>query len=82
MPSHLTMEERDRLAQLRHQGANQKEIAQALARDKGTISRELRRNGTELNTSPDRLSGNASAAGVNARSFARWMLPHSTKRCV
>ena len=46
MPSHLTMEDRDRLAQLRHQGANQKEIAQALARDKGTISRELRRNGT------------------------------------
>ena len=46
MPSHLTIEERDRLAQLRHQGASQKEIAQALARDKGTISRELRRNAT------------------------------------
>jgi IS30 family transposase len=40
------MEERDRLAQLRHRGANQKEIALALSRDKGTISRELRRNGT------------------------------------
>jgi transposase, IS30 family len=46
MPGHLTMEERDRLAQLRHRGATQKEIAQALARDKGTISRELRRNST------------------------------------
>jgi IS30 family transposase len=41
------MEERDRLAQLRHRGANQKEIAQALSRDKGTISRELRRNSTQ-----------------------------------
>ena len=47
MSGHLTMEERDRLAQLRHRGANQKEIAQALSRDKGTISRELRRNSTE-----------------------------------
>ena len=46
MPGHLTMAERDRVAQLRHQGANQKETAQALVRDPGTISRELRRNGT------------------------------------
>ena len=46
MPGHLTMEERDRIAQLRHQGANQKEIAQALVRDIATISRELRRNCT------------------------------------
>src|SRR4051812_39364630 len=46
MPGHLTIEERDRIAQLHHQGALQTEIARALARDKGTISRELRRNGT------------------------------------
>lgn len=46
MPGHLTMEERDRIAQLRHRGATQKEIARALSRDKGTISRELRRNST------------------------------------
>lgn len=46
MPSHLTIEERDRLAQLHHQGAIQTEIARALARDKATISRELRRNRT------------------------------------
>ena len=47
MPSHLTLEERDRIAQWRHQGANQKEIARALDRDPGTISRELRRNRTD-----------------------------------
>ncbi len=44
MARHLTLEERDRIAQLRHQGADQKEIAAALDRDPGTISRELRRN--------------------------------------
>lgn len=46
MARHLTLEERDRIAQLRHQGADQKEIAAALERDPATISRELRRNHT------------------------------------
>ena len=46
MASHLTLEERDRIAELRHQGANQKEIAEALGRCPSTISRELRRNRT------------------------------------
>lgn len=44
MACHLTLEERDRIAQLRYQGANQKEIAITLGRDPSTISRELRRN--------------------------------------
>ncbi len=46
MPHQLTIEERDRIAQLRSQGANQEEIAQALTRSPATISRELRRNRT------------------------------------
>jgi IS30 family transposase len=46
MPSHLTTEERDAIAQWWHQGAEQQEIASALGRDPATISRELRRNGT------------------------------------
>jgi IS30 family transposase len=46
MASHLTLEERDRIAQLWHQGAEQKYIAEALGRCRSTISRELRRNGT------------------------------------
>ena len=46
MLGHLTLEERDRIAQLFHQGANQAEIARALNRDKSTISRELERNST------------------------------------
>jgi IS30 family transposase len=40
------MEERDRIAQLRCRGADQKEIAKAMGRCPSTISRELRRNRT------------------------------------
>jgi transposase, IS30 family len=47
MPHHLTLEERDRIAQMRHQGAAQKEIARAVERCPSTISRELRRNRTD-----------------------------------
>jgi len=46
MAHHLTMEERDRIAQLRCRGADQKEIAKAMGRCPSTISRELRRNRT------------------------------------
>ena len=46
MAGHLTLEERDRIAQLRCRGANQKEIACALKRCCSTVSRELRRNRT------------------------------------
>jgi IS30 family transposase len=44
MAQHLTSEERDRIAQLLHRGADQKEIAKALGRSPSTISRELGRN--------------------------------------
>lgn len=47
MASHLTLEERDRIAQLRCRGASQKEIACALQRCRSTISRELHRNRTD-----------------------------------
>jgi IS30 family transposase len=43
------MEERDRISQLLHQGADQKEIARTMGRSPATISRELRRNLTENN---------------------------------
>lgn len=46
MAGHLTSEERDRISQLRHQQADQKEIAKALGRCPSTISRELHRNRT------------------------------------
>lgn len=46
MAEHLTIEERDRIAELVHRSADQKEIAAALGRARSTISRELRRNRT------------------------------------
>jgi IS30 family transposase len=46
MANHLTPEERDRIAQLQYQGADQNEIARAVGRSPSTISRELRRNRT------------------------------------
>ena len=46
MAQHLTVEERDRIAELNHRGAKQKEIARLLKRSPSTISRELRRNGS------------------------------------
>jgi len=46
MANHLTLEERDRIAQLQQRGALQKDIAKALHRDPATVSRELRRNRT------------------------------------
>jgi IS30 family transposase len=47
MANHLTLEERDRIAQLRCRGADQKEIAKAIGRSPATICRELRRNRTD-----------------------------------
>ena len=44
MARHLTKEERDRIAQLHHRQFAQKQIAQVVGRDPGTISRELARN--------------------------------------
>jgi transposase, IS30 family len=46
MGHHLTLAERDLLAQLRHEGHQQNEIAQRLQRSPATISRELERNST------------------------------------
>jgi IS30 family transposase len=46
MPEHLTLEERDRIAQLKHSHARQKDIAKELGRHPSTISRELHRNRT------------------------------------
>ena len=44
MARQLTKEERDRIAQLHHRGMLQSQIAEAVGRDPGTISRELGRN--------------------------------------
>lgn len=43
---HLSLEERERIALLRFNGASLAELARELGRDKSTLSRELHRNGT------------------------------------
>jgi len=45
---HLSIDERERIAQLRNECTGLSEIARQLGRDKGTISRELKRNGALL----------------------------------
>lgn len=47
---HLSKEERDLIAVWRSQGFGPSGIARRLRRDKGTISRELKRNGAPVNT--------------------------------
>src|SRR4030042_5207869 len=43
---HISLEERDRIAEMKSLGHTVTEIAEALRRSKGTLSRELRRNAT------------------------------------
>lgn len=45
---HLSIDEREQIAQLRNEGTGLNEIARQLVRDKGTLSRELKRNGAPL----------------------------------
>ena len=45
---HLSIDEREQIAQLRNEHTGLREIARQLGRDKGTISRELKRNGAPL----------------------------------
>ena len=45
---HLSIDERERIAQLKNGGTGLSEIARQLRRDKGTISREVKRNGAPL----------------------------------
>ncbi len=46
MASHLTLEEREVISQMKHAGQRQAQMAQALGRSPSTISRELSRNGS------------------------------------
>ena len=47
MATHLTLEERDRIAHLKSRGFTQAAIAKALGRSPSVITREVRRNHAE-----------------------------------
>ena len=64
MPGHLTIEERDRIAQLRFRKFSQKEIALAVGRSTSTLSRELQRN----SSGEDYLPGQAQQKALERRS--------------
>ncbi len=79
MAGHLTLEERDRIAQLRHQHANRKEIARTLGRSPATIGRELRRNATGENYYAALGWQQESVRRRRERpSRGRWTIPKST----
>ncbi len=63
MARHLTMEDRDRIAELKHRGARQNAIARALKRSPSTICRELKRNGSD----GEYLAGQAQQHAENRR---------------
>ena len=47
MARHLTIEDRDRIAELKHQGSRQNAIARALQCSPSTICRELKHNSSD-----------------------------------
>jgi IS30 family transposase len=81
MSSHLTLEEREVIAQRSHQGASQTTIAELLGRDKSTISRELRRNRSRTGYFPARAHERA-ARRRRERPLARKMEQPELRRFV
>ena len=78
MPTHLTIVERDRLAQLRTEGYSQKEIAEQLNRHASTISRELTRNCTGEKYYAARLTSALSNDAAIGRWRPNWRTRNST----
>lgn len=71
---HLSKEERDLIAVLKAQGCSLREIGEKLGRDKGTISRELRRN------APDIYKGYYLSHKAQERARGRWVTAHIRAR--
>lgn len=72
MARHLTVEDRDRIAELKHRGARQHAIARALIRSPPTICRQLKRNGSSRNTLW--LFTISSSISTHCRSFLRRLI--------
>jgi IS30 family transposase len=72
MAHHLTLEERERLAQFKSAGQSQADMARQLGRSASTISRELRRNGQQQNYWPSAAQRRAQERRRN-RSYPRKM---------
>lgn len=68
---HLTQTERDRIQALLNSGHKQKEIAQVLGRNKGTISREINRNRRKIRRIGGILNGEYSATTAQNKARTR-----------
>ena len=64
--SHLTAEERDRIADLKAAGLSLRAIARALGRAASTVSRELRRNALDSGGVPAARGGRVVPAAPSA----------------
>ena len=73
MATHLTLEERDRIAYLKSRGFTQAAIAKALGRSPSVISRELRRNRADDGTYYGGVAQRRAAQRRAERSLVRKM---------
>lgn len=78
----LSERERERILELRAKGLGPTAIGSSLGRNKGTISRELKRNSAPVATPPERLMSVPKLVVATARLRARWLAPRCSKRCV
>lgn len=83
--THLTKEERDRLAVLRSRGWKLRKIADKLGRNIGTLSRELRRNkanGTYLPHKAQERAERREIEGHKSKRLKTYALQHDIERLV
>lgn len=83
--THLTKEERDKLAVLRSRGRTLREIADKLGRNIGTLSRELKRNNSRGAYFPHKAQERAEKREVEAHKAKRlktYALQHDIERMV
>lgn len=66
---HLSQAERDRIEALFDNGHNQKEIAQVLKRDAGTISREIKRNRRKIRKKGGTINGKYEASVAQHKAY-------------
>lgn len=75
---HLTSQERETISLLHHQNYSQTDIAQRLGRDKGTVSRELKRNSTHGFYLPQQARQKARQRRTEAKQ--PWKMDHGPLR--
>ena len=81
MAHQLTLEERERISQMRYARFTNAEIAEELGRHRATISRELARNSVAGDTGPWRLTSSRVSGATAEGWYGRWIGPRWTSLC-